>query len=188
MVARRLACILALPMIALAVAEALAEPDFSEPSRGPGYGATPWATVHGDSRNSDYVPIETPIALEQAWHVLEGTASWTAPSIGLDGTIYITTGRGAGTSHLHAIQPDGTTAWESAPDDAAGRVDSGAVTSAPAIDVEGDVYVGDADQYWAFHPDGRTKWSTELSTVGAEGPFVSSVILNELVGGITVHG
>lgn len=156
--------------------------------RGPGYAATTWASVHGDSRNSDYVPIHTPIELEQAWHVLLDSASWTAPSVGLDGTIYVTTGRGAGHSHLHAIRPDGTVRWESPAQKSNADLDAGAVTSAPLIDADGDVYVGDSDQFWAFQPDGRLKWKAEMAEMGVEGPFVSGILLHDLVGGISVNG
>ena len=115
---------------------ASAEPAFD---RGPGYAASPWASVHGDSRNSDYVPIESALELEEGWRVLEGTGVWTAPSVGLDGTIHFTTGRGEGTSHLHAVTPEGVILWESEPDGGDATLDSGAVTSAPVIDDAGDV-------------------------------------------------
>jgi outer membrane protein assembly factor BamB len=176
----------ALGALLLAAGLATAEPGSFD--RGPGYAASPWATVHADSRNSDYVPIETPIALEQAWRALEGAGVWTAPSVGLDGTLFVTTGRGDGHSHLHAIAPDGSLRWQSAPQAGREGLDAGAVTSAPVIDAEGDVYVGDADEFWAFHPDGSSKWVSRMDTLGVEGPFVSGLIRGDLVGGISVHG
>ncbi len=162
-------------------AAAFAEPVFD---RGPGYAPSPWASVHGDSRNSDYVPLVTPTDVELAWRVFEGAAVWTAPSVGLDGAIWFTTGRGAGTSHLHAVSPDGQLRWESAPDD----VGPGAVTSAPVIDADGDVYVGDDDHFWAFHADGRPKWRAALAPLGVRGPFVTGMIVGEHVGGISING
>ncbi len=172
-------------LVALATGSAAQTPAFD---RGPGYAPSPWATVHGDSRNSDYVPIETPTELRFAWRALEGTAPWTAPSVGSDGTLYVTSGRGEGHAHLHALRPDGTLLWEAAPQRGAGTLDSGAVTSAPVLDEAGTVYVGDSDQFWAFHPDGRVKWVAETEPLGVTGPFVTAVILGKRVGGVSVHG
>ena len=92
-------------LVGMVASPALSEPDFTDPSRGPGYGAAPWATVHGDSRNSDYVPMQTGTALEHGWRALEGSVSWTAPSVGLDGTLYVTTGRGRGSDRSARRRP-----------------------------------------------------------------------------------
>src|SRR5262249_47279861 len=83
--------------------------------RGPGYAASTWASVHGDSSNSDYVPVETSVGMAQAWRALDGAGIWTAPSVAANGTIFVTTGRGPGFPHLHALAPDGSLRWESTP-------------------------------------------------------------------------
>lgn len=164
---------------------AQAEPPFAN---GPGYARTTWAAVHGDSRNSDYVPVRLPTTMKPTWHVLEGSGSWTAPSVAPDGRLFVTTGRGRGTSHLHAISPEGAIVWESDVYEDDTQLGPGAVTSAPIIGDDGDVYVGDADQFWAFHPDGRVKWVTEVSTLGVAGPFVTGIFIGGHVGGVSVHG
>lgn len=164
---------------------ARAEPPFAN---GPGYARTTWATVHGDSRNSDYVPLKLSTTLREAWRVLEGSGSWTAPSVAADGRLFVTTGRGRGTSHLHAISPAGQVVWESAPYESDAQLGPGAVTSAPLLGDDGDVYLGDADQFWAFHPDGRVKWVTDVKALGVEGPFVTGIFVGGHVGGVSIHG
>ncbi|MBW2418698.1 MAG: PQQ-like beta-propeller repeat protein [Deltaproteobacteria bacterium] len=156
--------------------------------QGQSYAQTTWATVHADSSNSDWVPLVTSPKLEQQWRVLEGAAIWTAPSVAIDGTLYSTTGRGRGSSHLHAISPEGEILWESASQQSLDDLDAGAVTSAPLLDDNGDVYVGDANQFWAFRADGRVKWVSDVAALGVEGPFVSSILVGGFVGGISVNG
>ncbi len=174
-------------LVALAPATGLEVPGFRM-GQGQGYAQTTWATVHADSSNSDWVPLVTSPELEQQWRVLEGAAIWTAPSVAADGTLYSTTGRGRGTAHLHAVSPEGEILWESPPQESLDDLDSGAVTSAPLLDDRGDVYVGDANQYWAFRGDGSVKWVTDVVALGVEGPFVSSIAVGGFVGGISVNG
>jgi outer membrane protein assembly factor BamB len=156
--------------------------------RGPGYARTTWATVHGDSRNSDYVPLETPLELREAWRILEGAAIWTAPSVAADGTLYVSSGRGRGTSHLHAISPAGQFLWESTPAQTIDDLDAGAVTSAPVLDDTGRIYIGDENQFWAFQSDGSVAWVTDVAALGAPGPFVTALLVGDRVGGISVTG
>jgi hypothetical protein len=98
------------PSPAAALAPALEIPEFRT-GQGRGYAQTTWATVHADSSNSDWVPLVTSPQVEQQWHVLEGAAIWTAPSVAPDGTLYSTTGRGSDTAHLHAISASGEILW-----------------------------------------------------------------------------
>jgi outer membrane protein assembly factor BamB len=156
--------------------------------RGPGYATSTWATLHGDSSNSDSVPLVTSTDLVREWRALRGAGIVVAPVVDTDGTLFVTTGRGQGTSHLHALTPSGGILWESAPQRGPGDLDSGAVLSAPVLGDDGDVYVGDSNQFFAFHPDGRRKWVAELAAYDARGPFVTGMILGTRVGGITVHG
>lgn len=154
----------------------------------PGYARTTWAAVHGDSSNSDYVPLATTAPVKERWHVLEGAAIWTAPSVAPDGTIYTATGRGPGFRHLHAIDPSGRILWESAPQRSLDDLDSGAVISCPVIDDDGDVYLGDSNQLWAFRPGGEVKWVADLSRHGVTAPFVTALIVRGYVGGISADG
>jgi outer membrane protein assembly factor BamB len=152
------------------------------------YAQSAWPTVHGDSSNSDYVPMETSSTLEKRWHVLKGAALWTAPSTAPDGTIYIASGRGPGFSNFHAIFPDGEIRWQSAPQNDLDDLDSLALISCPVIDIEGDVYIGDSNQFWAFHPDGKVKWVINKTAHGVAGPFITAIIVKGYVGGISSDG
>ena len=156
----------------------------------PFYAQTSWPTVHRDSRNSDYAPFVAPTVNQVAWTVLDGAATLLAPSIGPEGNVYITTGRGVGTSHLHAFDSNGNLLWESPKQTEQTDLtvlDAGAVGSAPIVDLDGDVYVSDSNQFWAFHSDGSLKWVVDLPEENH--PFVSCIITNEgYVGGITTNG
>jgi len=153
----------------------------------PHYAQTAWASVHRDARNSDYAPFVAPAVNQVDWEVLDGAVTLLAASIGPEGNRYVTTGRGPGTSHLHAFDRDGNLLWESAPQASLADLDSAAVGSATVVDRDGDVYVSDFDQFWAFHSDGAVKWVSALPTPGQ--PFVSAVITNEgFVGGVTTGG
>jgi outer membrane protein assembly factor BamB len=153
----------------------------------PHYAQTAWAGVHRDARNSDYAPFVAPAVNEVKWEVLDGAAVLLAASIGPEGNRYVTTGRGPGTSHLHAFDRDGNLLWESPPQASLADLDSGAVGSGTLVDRQGDVYVSDYDQFWAFHSDGTLKWVSALPTAGQ--PFISAIITNEgFVGGVTAGG
>ncbi|MBI1827667.1 MAG: PQQ-binding-like beta-propeller repeat protein [Planctomycetes bacterium] len=118
---------------------------------------------------------------------MDGAATLVAPTIGPEGNLYITTGQGPGTSHLHAFDRDGNLLWESVPQASFDDFDSGAVGSAPLIDCDGDVYVGDANQFWAFHSDGSVKWVSPLPLFGFG--LVSAVFTPDgLVGGVSTAG
>jgi len=167
---------------------AAADPLPFNPSHAPGYAQTTWAVVHGDSSNSDYVPIASAGGVEPSFRVLAGAALWTAPSVGPEGHVYIASGRGPGTSHLHAFARDGTLLWESPPQRSRDDLDSAAVISAPVIDADGDVYIGDSNQFWAFRADGRRKWVVDVRDLGVSAPFITGIIVRELVGGVSADG
>jgi outer membrane protein assembly factor BamB len=153
----------------------------------PSYAQTAWAGVHRDARNSDFAPFVAPAVNQVDWEVLDGAAVLLAACIGPEGNRYVTTGRGPGTSHLHAFDRDGNLLWESPPQTSPADLDSAAVVSATLVDRQGDVYVSDFDQFWAFHSDGTLKWVSLLPTPGQ--PFASAIITNEgFVGGITTGG
>jgi outer membrane protein assembly factor BamB len=106
----------------------------------------------------------------------------------MDGTVYAVTGKGPGHSHLHAISPDGEILWQSAPQQSQADLDSMAVFSAPVLDESGDIYIGDGNQFWAFHPDGKVKWVTDLPGVGVNSAFVTGMIVADYVGGVSLDG
>ena len=161
---------------------------YDNPRHADGYAQTTWATVHGDSSNSDEVLLDVPLELEPAWHILQGAGIWTAPSVAPDGTLYSTTGRGLGFSSLHAINPDGSIRWKAAPYEDADDLDSLAAVSCPVLGDDGDIYLGDSNQFWAFHPDGSVKWVRDLRELDIEGVFVTAIILGDKVGGVSTDG
>lgn len=151
------------------------------------YGQVPWASVHRDSRNSDFLPLVTLPKLRASWSVLDGAALINPGVIDAHGNHFMTSGRGPGYSHLHAFDEDGKLLWETKPQSSLDDFDALAGFNSPVLDVNGDLYVGDGNQFWAFHPDGEVKWVSELPNPGQ--PFVYQVISKQgFVGGITVDG
>ena len=161
---------------------------FHNPRHGEGYLQSSWSTVHTDSSNSDHVPLAMTANVTQRWHLLKGAGIWTPPVVALDGTVYAVTGEGPGHSHLHAISPEGEVVWQSAPQRSAEDLDSLAVISAPVLDESGDIYIGDGNQFWAFHPDGKVKWVADLPSLGVGAPFVTGMIVADHVGGVSLDG
>ena len=151
------------------------------------YGQVPWASVHRDSRNSDFLPMVTLPQQRVSWSVLDGAALINPGVIDAKGHHYMTTGRGPGYSHLHAFDQDGRLLWETEPQTDIDDFDALAAFNSPVLGVDGDLYVGDGNQFWAFHPDGRVKWVSELPEPGD--PFVYQVISRQgYVGGMTTNG
>jgi hypothetical protein len=132
----------------------------------PAYAQTSWPTIHRDSKNSNYIPFITASQLRMKWRALDGEYSsvLTAAVIGPEGNIYFTTGKEESYGNLHAFDQGGKELWRSY------LLDNGALCSSPVIDKQGDLYLGDSDEFFAFHPDGNLKW--ECSEV--EGPFASA--------------
>jgi outer membrane protein assembly factor BamB len=176
-----------LPPLCLVLAAASCPPPDSDQT--PYYAQTSWAGVHGDARNSDHAPLVTPTECAVAWTALDGAATLLAPTFGPEGHLYVTTGRGPGTSHLHCFDREGRLLWESPRCFSNADLDSWAVLSAPVVDCDGDVYVSDSNQLWAFRANGGIHWAASLAALGASNGFVSCVITAEgLVGGVTTDG
>ena len=151
------------------------------------YAQAPWSSVHRASRNSDFSPLVTTSALRKSWSVLDGAAIINPGVINRQGVHFVTSGRGPGYSHLHAINADGDILWESPVQRSEDDLDALAGFNAPVIDAAGDIYIGDGNQFWAYHPDGRLKWVSPLPDRG--NPFVYQIISRQgYVGGITVDG
>ena len=159
----------------------------------PFYAQTSWASVHRDSRNSDFAPFVAPTANQTRYAALEGAVTLLAPSIGPEGNSYVTTGGGPGTSHLHAFDDAGNLLWESAPQTTLDDLDSQAVGSGPLVDRAGHVYVSDGNQFWSFRSDGQLRWVVPLpppdDPADPGAPFISSILTKQgHVGGITTDG
>jgi outer membrane protein assembly factor BamB len=123
-----------------------------------------WSTLHQGPDNRKLVasaPIDGPF---RTWTALAGATVLTAPTMSPDGrTLYVTTGKAAGHSNLHAFDLDGKLLWQSEPwQDADRGVDPCAVLSSPIVDREGNVFIGDCNQLFAYRPTGELKWVEPL--------------------------
>jgi len=126
------------------------------------YAQTGWATLHGDAGNRKSVPVSPSDEYKSAWSGLANASVLTAPVVGPDGTTYVTTGLGPGQSNLYAYAPDGTLRWKSAEWQNSEDFDSCAVLQSPLVARNGELYVSDCNQLWAFRPDGQVKWKIPL--------------------------
>jgi len=161
----------------------------AQPSTGMHYAQTPWASVHRDSRNSDYVPLRTSTNVAVKWTALEGAALLVGPVIGPEGHLYVPSGRGIGTSHLHAFSPDGKLLWETPVMQSLDDFDYAAVVCSPIVDTEGNVYAADSNQLWSFTSSGAQRWVSNLPEFGVEGFLVTPIFSREgYVGGVSTDG
>jgi outer membrane protein assembly factor BamB len=128
-----------------------------------------WATLHRGPANRRLVSDVALAADYRVWTALEGSAVLTAPTMSPDGrTLYVTTGRAAGHSNLHAFDLDGELLWQSEPwQDQQQGVDPCAILSSAIVDDQGDLYIGDCNQLLAFRPDGSVKWVVPLPSIQA---------------------
>ncbi|MBW2267323.1 MAG: PQQ-binding-like beta-propeller repeat protein [Deltaproteobacteria bacterium] len=128
------------------------------------YSGAGWATLHRDAANRR-LAADAPLHADYwTWRALGGSAVLTAPTLSPDGrTLYVTTGKSAGHSNLHAYGLDGELRWRSLPwRDATLGVDPCAILSSPIVASDGGIYVGDCNQLYAFAPDGAVKWVVPL--------------------------
>ncbi len=88
----------------------------------------------------------------------QGNAAINTPTIGADGTIYVTTFSENAT--FYAINPDGTEKWQYTADFF--------TSSTPAIDTNGIIYFPSNTVLHAFYPNGSLIWKTQL------GAFIGS--------------
>ncbi|HEC66476.1 MAG TPA: hypothetical protein ENI23_14410 [bacterium] len=125
-----------------------------------------WPTFHGNNQRTGLSPYDTS-------HV-DGTVLWTfeagggieaSPTIGEDGTIYF----GAMDGYVYAVNKDGTLKWKTkigTPQIKGYGGDShlSSVTSTPAIDKDGNIYVTSRDQYiFALNSEGEIKWKFQIN-------------------------
>jgi outer membrane protein assembly factor BamB len=137
-----------------------------------------WSTLHRGPANRKFLS-QAPLPSDyRTWTALEGAAVLTAPTMSPDGrTLFVTTGRGAGHSNLHAFDLDGELRWKSAPwQDADHGIDPCAILSSAIVDRDGDLYLGDCNQLFAYRSDGRLKWVVPLPS-SQEGDWRPSEVL-----------
>lgn len=161
--ARRLAILLA--FVASFAGRAVAElPIASTEAAESVYSPGGWSTLHQGPDNRKLVRSAPLAGPYRTWTALAGASILTAPTVSPDGrTLYVTTGQSIGHANLHAFSIDGKPLWQSEPwQDAERGIDPCAILSSPIVDVEGDVYVGDCNQVYAYHANGQLKWVQPL--------------------------
>ena len=123
-----------------------------------------WATLHRGPANQKLVEGVSPAEHYRTWTALAGAAVLTAPTLSPDGRVfYVTTGRAPGAHNLHAFSIEGEALWQAeAWSSPSQGVDPCAILSSPIVDREGDLYIGDCNQLFAYRPDGELKWIAEL--------------------------
>jgi outer membrane protein assembly factor BamB len=123
------------------------------------YAQTSWPTIHRDSCNSNFVPFDGPDSLVINWTALDGSRLLTAATLGPEGNVYNTTGIGGTTRfHLYALDHNnGGIVWKS------DLLDRESVYSAVVVDNQGDIYISDSEELFAFHSNGALKWSIPIS-------------------------
>jgi len=155
----------------------------------PGYAQTVWPAGHRDSGNTDSVSLVMARESRIAKHLLEGHPIFWPPLAGPEGHYYVTSGKGRGHSNLHAFDGRGNLLWKSKPQETLADLDGFAIINAPVVAADGDVYVGDRNQLWAFRADGRVKWVADLEPLGVDWGFMTVVLSAQgYVGGITTNG
>ncbi len=135
----------------------------------PAYSGGGWSTLHQGPGNRDQARGAYLHDEYRTWSALEGVSLLIAPSISPDKSrFYQTSGLAAGQSNLHAFSIEGELLWQAEPwSDAENGVDPCAVLSNVIVDAEGDLYLGDCNQMFAFHSDGSSKWTVPLPLAGA---------------------
>lgn len=167
------------------------------------YAETGWTTTHANRKNDDYVDVQPAQKYQKRWSAKGlGHASVLAAAIpGTNGMVYFTTGLAQGHSNLHAYDENGNQVAASAPWVDQSGLDSAASVSSPIVDTNGDIYVGDSNQFWAFKPDLSVKWVIDLPAAptgaawnnsgnwGTFNPFITAIFTKDgHVGGVTAFG
>lgn len=114
-----------------------------------------WYSVHADSRNSDYSGVRGSKKIALAWERdFDGTINLGATTDAF-GNVYVTTsGEGC---HLYALDHQtGKTIWCS---EAIGKL---AVASGALVDPQGNIYVADDKNMFAFDNAGKLIWKTPI--------------------------
>lgn len=190
------------------------------------YANSGWNGTHGGPHNDDYSDIDLPRAFREKWSEFDNNAFEQAIAIGRDrSTLYAANGYGANTnqSNFVAVDQQGIRLWEIAPWTNTSNqylpsatdpnrynigFDSCAAVNTAIVDKQGDIYISDCNQLWAFTKDGNVKWSTELPNVpdgsfctetnkvpfqdtsaGKVNPLVVPIFTKDgSVGGVTMYG
>ncbi|WP_308992450.1 PQQ-binding-like beta-propeller repeat protein [Mariniflexile litorale] len=116
---------------------------------------TTWVTVHGNSHNSDFLPVEGPKNIRLKWSKkLDGVINLGATN-DLNGRVYITST--SEDCHLYALDAStGETFW------CTDIVNEYAVASSVLVDLEGHLFIADDKAMHAFNEAGHLLWRSPI--------------------------
>ncbi|WP_420879479.1 PQQ-binding-like beta-propeller repeat protein [Rhodococcus sp. (in: high G+C Gram-positive bacteria)] len=137
------------------------------------YADTGWVTLHGDPANRKQQLGVSTAAEYTRWTALEGAAVLTAPVLLPNGNLAVTTGKAEGNANLHVLDRLGNTVWEAPEWSGKSGVDSAAIMSSPIVDVDGNIYIADADQFWSYTSGGDLRWVLDLPMGPTPNPFAA---------------
>lgn len=125
----------------------------------------PYAGIHAGPRNDDLVDCDTSAAFQPSWHALRGHGLIQPNTFSADGRLVLatTTSPTEDGCRLHALDTQtGEVRWcqPGHPSLAAGSV---------LVDVDGWLYVAEADTVRSLGDDGSPRWSTRLDITGEPG-------------------
>jgi outer membrane protein assembly factor BamB len=120
---------------------------------------SPWPMFQHDLQHTGRATVSGPQSEPAICWEYRGGKRRAAPSVGADGTVYLTVGR----RPMVALDPaDGAELWLDPP----GMV-AVADRSQPAVDQSGVIYMGSRNNsLWTFEPDGDVKWQFHVTTDG----------------------
>lgn len=133
------------------------------PTTNPRLAEAGWPMFGHDAKHTGLSPYGAVANLGTLrWKFTTGSAIFSSPAIGADGTVYV----GSGDDNLYAINPNDTQKWKFKTCDA--------ISSTPAITADGTIYVGsgDGNLYAINSVDGTQRW--KFSTGNGYYPFESA--------------
>ncbi|WP_062270820.1 PQQ-binding-like beta-propeller repeat protein [Endozoicomonas arenosclerae] len=127
---------------------------------------SPYPTIHGDSRVSDYIEDKAPVSIEKAWTVLPNEVFVQPCSSGSNGQLYCTMARGGESGICNLVALDlktGKELWRDVdPVTKDCILDEGSTLNNPYIDKEGHLYTADTQKIVSFDANGKVRWTNDL--------------------------
>ena len=92
-----------------------------------------WWMFHHDVQHTGRSPFTGPAIPQLKWKYATGSAIYSSPALGADGTIYV----GSVDDNLYALTPSGSLKWK--------YTTGSMIDSSPALGADGTIYVGSWD-------------------------------------------
>lgn len=128
--------------------------------------ASPYPTIHGDSRVSDYIEDKAPVHLEKLWTALPDEVFVQPCSSGTNGSLYCTMARGGESKKCNLVALDlktGKELWRDVdPVTKECILDEGSTLNNPYIDKEGYLYTADTQKLVSFDSNGKVRWTNDF--------------------------